>query len=266
MKAIDIRNHFVDQADWVDAETTVDRIIIGDAQKDVSRVLVTWISGFPAVRRAVEEGFDALITHEPTFYDHPDHRGEEFKIEATEIGAEKKRFIAESGLVVIRNHDVWDRFPKYGIPWAWGSFLGLGDTPAEISESRYQHAYDIAPASLDEVAADFARRTAAIGEPYLQVIGAGDRTIRRVGLGTGCICSLDVSVEMGCDATIVCDDGTCYWKGLQWAADAGHAIIRANHGTSEEPGMVSMTRYINENLPGVTAEHLPHGACFRLIG
>ena len=266
MKAIDIRDHFVSQADWVDPDTTVDRVIIGDPQKDVRRVLVTWISSFPAVRKAVDGQFDLLITHEPTFYDHPDHRGEEDKIEATEVGARKKRFLEESGLTILRNHDVWDRFPKFGIPWAWGSFLGFGEEPGAISESRYQHRYDIEPTTVDELAGRVAAKTASIGEPYVQVIGDGAKTVQRIGVGTGCCCSLDAYERMGCDLSIVCDDGSCYWKNLQCAADREHPVIRVNHGTSEEPGMVTMTRYINESLDGVTAEHLPHGSCFRLVG
>ncbi len=70
---------------------------------------------------------------------------------------------------------------------------------------------------------------------------------------------------MGCQCSIVCDDGSRYWADIQWAADAGHAVIRVNHGTSEEPGMVTLTRYINETL-GLQAELLAHGSTFRLVG
>jgi len=38
-----------------------------------------------------------------------------------------------------------------------------------------------------------------------------------------------------------------------------------NHGTSEEPGMATLTEYINANLAGLRAEHLPHGSTFRLV-
>ena len=266
MKPIDILDHFVSQADWVDSESTVDRIIIGDPDKEVTRVLVSWISSFLAVRKAVEGGFDLLITHEPTFYDHPDHRGEEEKIEATEAGARKKRYIEDNALTILRNHDVWDRFPKLGIPWAWGSFLALGDEPTAISESRYMHRYDIDPISVDELAAKVAARTATIGEPFVQVIADGSKIVQRIGIGTGAICRLNEFEEIGCDLSIVTDDGSCYWKGLQLAADREHPVIRVNHATSEEPGMVTLTQYINDNIPSLTAEHLPHGSCFRLVG
>lgn len=73
-------------------------------------------------------------------------------------------------------------------------------------------------------------------------------------------------MEMGCDCSVVCDDGSCYWSKIRRAKDQGHSVIRVNHGTSEEPGMVSLTEYLNENIDGVTAEHLPHGSCFKLVG
>jgi hypothetical protein len=30
--------------------------------------------------------------------------------------------------------------------------------------------------------------------------------------------------------------------------------------------MVTLTEYINAHLPGLRAEHLPHGSTFRLVG
>jgi hypothetical protein len=71
---------------------------------------------------------------------------------------------------------------------------------------------------------------------------------------------------MECDCSIVCDDGSCYWEGIQRAEDGGHPVIRVNHGTSEEPGMVNLTKYINSHLTGLYAEHLSHGSTFQLIG
>ena len=72
--------------------------------------------------------------------------------------------------------------------------------------------------------------------------------------------------DMGCDVSIVCDDGTLYWSDLQCAADNGHPVIRVNHGTSEEPGMVTLTKYIRDVFPVLHVEHLPHGSSYRLAG
>ena len=263
MKAIDIHNHFISRADWVNPKRTVDKVLIGNPYKEIHRVLVTWISSFQAVRTAVKQHFDMVITHEPTFWIHENELG---TMDTEGIGLIKKKYIEENGLVILRCHDVWDRMPEIGIPWAWARFLGLGDTPAAIGGDGYQHRYDIKPVELDTLAKVITEKTAVIGEPYVQVIGDGDRLVSRVGIGTGCGCDIDIFRQIGCDVSIVCDDGTSYWSDICRATDDGYPIIRVNHGTSEEPGMVTLVEYINTNLPGVKAQHYPHGACFRLVG
>jgi len=270
VKAIEIYQHFLSVADWVDPARTVDKITLGDPEAEVHRAVVTWISSFDALRYAVEHGCDMLITHEPTFWDN---RNDLANIEQApadslkrEVGLSKKRFVEASGLAVLRIHDVWDGMPEIGIPWAWARFLGLGTRPAAIGAVRYQHRYDIEPLTLDALASRIAARTAAIGEPVVQVIGDGERVVSKIGIGTGCGCDIETYVRMGCDASVVCDDGSCYCFNIQWAADNDHPVIRVNHGTSEEPGMVTLTQYVNDTFDGVTAEHLPHGCSFRLVG
>jgi len=263
LKAREIRDHFVSQADWVDPEKTVDRIIVGDPDKEVHRALVTWISSFAAVRVAAQRGVDMLVTHEPTFWVHA-HDLEH--VADGRVERAKKAFLDDSGLVVLRIHDVWDRMPRVGIPWAWARFLDLGTEPAAVGANGYQHRYDIAPTTLDALGAHVAARTATLGEPWVQVVGHGAQQVSRVGIGTGCGCDIDAYQEMGCDVSVVCDDGSCYWSTIQRAADADHPVVRVNHGTSEEPGMVTLAEHINQHLPGVRAEHLPHGSSFRLVG
>jgi len=261
MKVKDIREHFLSRSDWVDPEETVDRVIVGDPEKEAARCAVTWIPSFNAIRTAVELGVDLLVCHEPTFWDHRDDRPEN-----NPRSAEKLRYIEENDLVILRNHDCWDRWPDIGIPWAWGKFLDFEGPPAEFGADGYQHRHDIEPVALDEFASRVAAKCTEIGEPMVQVTGDGSQMVSKIGVGTGCGCSIDAYLEMGCDCSIVCDDGSCYWSVIQMSQDLGHAVVRVNHGTSEEPGMVTLTRYINENLDGIAAELIPHGSTFRLVG
>ncbi|MBC8232262.1 Nif3-like dinuclear metal center hexameric protein [bacterium] len=257
----DIREHFLSKSGWVNPESTVDRVIIGDADKEVDRCLVTWIPSFAALRAVVEQNVELLICHEPTFWNHRDDRPEN-----NPRAVDKLNFIKEHDLVVLRNHDCWDRWPDIGIPWAWGKFLDLNGKPAVIGANGYQHRYDIEPVSLDDFARRVAQHCATIGEPMVQVTGDGAMQVSKIGIGTGCGCDINAYLEMECDCSVVCDDGSCYWAGIQMAEDLGHPVIRVNHGTSEEPGMITLTRYINENIEGLSAEHLPHGSTFRLVG
>lgn len=58
--------------------------------------------------------------------------------------------------------------------------------------------------------------------------------------------------------SIVCDDGASYWSDHKFAMDAGHSVIRVNHGTSQELGMITMTEYINCLLEPIKAQYLPN--------
>lgn len=261
MKVSDMLEHFLSRSDWVDRATTVDRIIAGDPGLDVNRCMVTWMPSMSALNQVVDSGVSLLVCHEPTFWSHHDDRPSD-----DPLSREKQKFIDDHGLVILRNHDCWDRWPGIGIPWAWAQFLGMAGEPKTIGANGYQHRYDIEPETLESFARRVAQRCDSIGESMVQVTGELTRQVSKIGTGTGCGCDVRAYREMGCDCSVVCDDGSCYWAGIQWAADFGHPVIRVNHGTSEEPGMVTLTEYINKNLKGVRARLIPHGSTFRLVG
>lgn len=270
MKAKEILDYFLSKADWFDKANTVDKIITGDPEKEVRKVLVTWMSTLEAISYAATHGFDMVMTHEPTFWIHANElevmAGWEPDYEKQEAAGLKLKLIKESGLVILRNHDVWDRMPEVGIPWALADFLQLGGKCVATGRSGYQHRYDIEPVSLGEFAEKVASRTALLGEPKIQVYGNLDAKVSRIGVGTGCCCKIETFLKMGCDVSIVCDDGNWYWQDLVWAQDIGHPFIRINHGTSEEPGMVTLAEYIKKNLPDIEAEYFPHKCGYSVIG
>jgi putative NIF3 family GTP cyclohydrolase 1 type 2 len=261
MKIKDILEHFLSRAEWVDRTITVDRVIVGDADLRVSRCLVTWMPSLKALHHMVERDLRLLICHEPTFWNYLDDQpADDLAIQA------KLKFIRDHDLVILRNHDCWDRWPGVGIPWAWAGFLGFGTPPVAIGADGYQHRYEIPPLPLGDFARSVAKRCSSLGEPLVQVIGDTSQLVSRIGIGTGCGCEISIFQQMGCDCSVVCDDGSCYWEGVQRAEDSRHPVIRVNHGTSEEPGMLTLTEYVNTHIEGVQAEHLPHGSTFQLIG
>lgn len=270
MRAIDVLDFFRSKAYWINTEDTVDKIIAGNPEAEVCNILVTWMSDFHAINAAIERGFDMIMTHEPTFWIHSDEvrtmEGWEPDYVKTGAGMLKRKLIEENGLVILRNHDTWDRFPEIGITWSWADFLGLGKVPAAIGGNGYQHRYDIEQVSLKMLAGSIAAKTAGIGERFVQVFGREDAIVSKVGIGTGCGCSIDVFAGMGCDVSIVCDDECSYWRDISWAIDVDHPVIRVNHATSEEPGMMNLARYINENLTGVKAEYFPHRCGIETLG
>lgn len=269
MKAREINRHFLERAPWGDPDKTVDRVICGDPEKEVKSILVTWMSNYEALHYAQDNGFDMVMTHEPTFYVHAKETAtmdEKLRPEMLETAKEKLRFIESSGLVVLRNHDVWDLFPGCGIPFALAEYLGFGRLPAAVSDDRYHHRYDIEPTTAGELARRVAEKAALLGEAAAVLFGDPDKTVSRIGVGTGCGCHAAVYKSLGCDAGLVCDDGFIYWGGISWTKDAGFPVVRLNHATTEEPGMVSLTAYINQNLPGVKASYFKHDKQMHIYG
>jgi putative NIF3 family GTP cyclohydrolase 1 type 2 len=256
-----VLDHFLTRAPWVDRATTVDRIIVGDPNADVARCLVAWMPSVDAIQSAADSGVELLVCHEPTFWNHRDD-----KLRDSPAGGRKLRLIEERRLVVMRNHDCWDRWPEIGIPWAWARHLGFVGRPAVIGANGYQHRYDRDAVPFEEFARQVAGRTAALGAPPVEASGNPGKMVSRIGVGTGCGCSVFEFLEMGCDCCIICDDGASYWGDVQYAADQGVPVICVNHGTSEEPGMATLADYINRELDGLEAEHLLQRCPFRLVG
>jgi hypothetical protein len=100
----------------------------------------------------------------------------------------------------------------------------------------------------------------------VQFIGDQTRVVSRVGVGTGCGCHPKKFAEMGCDIAITCDDGACTWRELLRSADFDFPIIRVNHGTSEEPGMPTLTAYLQQTFPTVLFRHIPYRCMYTLVG
>ena len=115
-------------------EPSVDKIIIGDPRTTVEKIGTAWMPYWKTLKQAVSDGVNVLIVHEPTFYAHRDLEAEEWlqidnpsagQQQYLELRDEKANWIRENGFVIIRCHDVWDKFPDIGIPYAFGQALGF---------------------------------------------------------------------------------------------------------------------------------------------
>ena len=125
MTANDVREHLKSlDGGWVDWDNTVDTFKIGDPDVELTGIAVGWMSYTESLRRAHDLGCNLFVCHEPTFYNHHDTDEKVF----LHAGVRAKRdWLEESGMVVLRCHDLWDQVLDIGIPDSWGQFLGLGD-------------------------------------------------------------------------------------------------------------------------------------------
>ena len=145
LQARDIQSHLRSLVEV--PEPSVDRIVIGNPETEVSGIGTAWMPTWTTCRRAVALGVNVLVVHEPAFYTHWDldaRKGDFF--DAPEparrsylaLREEKKKWIDEKGLVIIRCHDVLDRIVEFGIPSAFGEILGFAGRDRIRSKQFYQ--------------------------------------------------------------------------------------------------------------------------------
>jgi hypothetical protein len=225
------------------------------------------------LKLAVKQGINTLVVHEPTFYDHWDaYDKRSISWEAPESAKdvyyeaidEKRKWIEETGLVIVRCHDVLDKVPEFGIPFALGQALGF--TNDDIIRSRpYFNVYGIDPTPAMDVAKRIAGALKGVGQPGVGFYGDPKRTVASVGLGTGCICNPIEFMDLNPDLYISIDDVVRTWIQTTFADDTGQPLVIINHGTSEEFGVRSLNARLKSMFADYEIIHLEQGCGYTWV-
>ena len=254
-------------------EPSVDRIIIGDPATKIKKAGTVWTPYLKTLKDAVNQGINVLIVHEPTFYRHWDldnpgtslfnipSPAKEQYIEAVEV---KKKWIENSGLVIIRSHDVPDIIKGFGMPFALGRKLGFKNEDIVNSKDFY-NVYRIKKDLALNVARNIASNLKDFNQPGVAFYGDPERFVSTVGLGTGYICNPQNYAELNPDMYIAIDDQIRTWIQTTYSEDTGIPLVVINHGTSEEMGMRLLNEYLTKNIPEIEFIHLNQGCSYKWI-
>jgi len=261
MIAQDVQDYLQSLAgQWQYPADTVDTFKAGDPTAKVRGIAVGWMSYTWALQRALELDCNVFITHEPTYYNHWDNDPALFRFPGAR---EKRRFIEDNDLVIIRCHDLWDQIPDIGIPDSWGKLLDLG---RPVDSSTYIRIYNAGGVTAGELARDVARRTAIYGQPGVQLIGSSDKVVHRISIGTGAITPyLDCVERFEIDLAICTDDGIDYWRDGGFAIDMDIPIIVVNHMVSEEIGVRRLAETLSRRFPMVPVRHINQRCMYNLV-
>jgi putative NIF3 family GTP cyclohydrolase 1 type 2 len=259
LRARDIAEHLQSLGPWVDWKATVDTFKVGDPEREVRTVVVSWMSTLEALQKARTMDCDLFITHEPTFYSHMDNDPSYDTDKAT---IEKRKLLSQTRMAVYRCHDVWDRVPRIGVLDSWARALGLEDGPAVRKD--YYAVYDIPATTVEAFAKGLARRLQRFGQEAVQVTGDLKDRVHRLAIGTGAITNPKDMYALGADAAIVTE--VVYWRDVRWAKDMGFPLFIVSHAVSECPGIENLAKYLQDKYPGLRVEYIQAGCPFRLIG
>jgi putative NIF3 family GTP cyclohydrolase 1 type 2 len=271
LTAEDINKHLRSLIDV--AEPSVDKIIIGNPGTPVKKIGTAWMPYWKTLKQAVSDGVNVLIVHEPTFYAHRDLEAEEWleidkpsdgQQQYLKLREEKARWIREKRLVIIRCHDVWDKLPDIGIPYAFGQALGFTNDDI-LRREMYYNVYQTDPVPAFEMARHIAAKLDVAGQPGVAFYGDENYMVRSVGVGTGCICDPMNYMHLEPDLYIAIDDTVRTWIQTTYAEDTGKPLVVVNHGTSEEFGIKLLSDHLSQTFEDHEVIHYKQGCTYRWI-
>lgn len=249
MKIQEIISHLEQQGTWVNWNETRDRILFGDAGKEITGIGVCWVATNNVIEQAKQKHINFIISHENPFY----HSSTSLKTKVYESILRKQELLKNAGITVYRCHDVWDKFPEYGVADQWAKRLVFNFDRDPSSFLQYA---SIPKMSVEKLAYHVAESLSIDGENGVHVLGDLKKKINRIAIGTGAATDIFQMLEKEIDALIVSDDGiTNYYEG-QYALDNEIPMIVVNHAGCEICGLKAMETYLQKIFPDQSISYL----------
>ncbi len=261
--AQDIHKHlWTFEAGWVDDPSkSVDTFKAGNPETEVRELAVAWKAHMGTLVEATEAGCNVFVCHEPLYCDHHDVDESFFRFEAVQ---QKRDWLEERGMVVMRCHDVWDFVQEIGIIDSWAAALGLSN-PLPESTPVYK-VYDVAGRSAGDVAAQIAEGVSELGGEWVQLLGSEETPVTRLAIGVGAGTPFQLFVEkLEADMAVCTDDGYTFWREGALAMDMGVPLVVVNHCVAEDAGMRNLALHLEETFPGIPVHFFPQAGTAKLV-
>lgn len=237
-------------------EQTRDTFKAGDPQTPVTGIAVTMMATQAVLQRAVANGQNLIITHEPTFFDDPDKAETVSQGEEDAVLADKRAFIARNHLVIWRFHDHWHRMHPDGIELGnvhalgWEKFQDPGD----------QYLFTVPETTVGRLADEVQKK---FGIAAIRIVGDREMKVTRVALSPGFAgAKREIAALEMPDVQVLLAGETREWETVEYVADAvtqgkHKALIVLSHVPSEQQGMDECVRWLKTFVSEVPVQFVP---------
>ena len=263
MNCLDLADHFRTVGTWVDWQNTTDTFKAGNPSREVRTVAVAWKASGEALREAVSRGADLFVSHESICVRAINGSPEPEVNFALPSEGSKFDWLHETGLVVYRCHDVWDRFPGEGIRDSWQAGLEMD---GEIIADEYPlYVTKIPQLRVRDFARHVLQKVRPLRQNGIMLSGNIDKEVSRIATGTGVTTDPVKMIELGADAGIMTDDYYLHVRIGAHACELDFPTIIVNHGVSEEWGVRNLVQYIGRVFPAVEVFHIPQYCAYTVL-
>ena len=242
--------------DW--SEETVDTFKSGNPWDQVTGIACTFMATVDVLKEAAEKGYNLIITHEPTYYNHLDSKD---RLENDPVYATKQEFIDANKLIVFRFHDHWHRTNPDGIyvgmtrKMVWDSYLVEGENnifsfPGIRLDLITNHLKEVFP------------------EANLRIIGDPSLQINRAAFSAGAPgSSAHFSLLQRGDINLLVIGEAPEWETIEYVRDATQAglpmaLVILGHAVSEEAGMAYCAQWLQSFISEVPVAFIEAGDPF----
>lgn len=231
-----IHNHFQAMPDW--RRRNNDGWLYNSQYQNVqiSRVAVGWMATLEAVRQANQLGCQLLITYGPLYAGSSNHPA----------AREKRDVLDSSRMVVLRLHDVWERYPAVGTRDSLRAFLQL-DPVRRNSDPASVSVHAVTPQSALAWAQHVADRFRTLGVGAVELVGNKAKPIALFAIGDGLDRDARAMMLQGADAGLIKEFQR--WRELWWAIDNNFPVIIVDHQAADLPGVRNLKLYIERQWP-----------------
>lgn len=243
--------------EWQDE--TVDTYKGGDENIQVTGIATTFLATMDVLQRAKEKGYNMVITHEPTFYNHFDLKSEYG--EGDPVVKEKIKFIEDNKMVVFRFHDHIHQMEPDGIYRGVVKKLGWND----YEKSRRPYLYSIPETTVGEMVTSLKN---LFNVETIRVVGDPSMKFTKAGLVLGAPgAARQIESLQRDDVEVMIGGETHEWETVEYVRDAVNmgkkkALVLIGHANSEEAGMNYCAEWLQSFISEVPIEFISAGDPF----
>lgn len=240
------------------SEETVDTFKSGNPSDQITGIACTFMATVDVLKEAAEKGYNLIITHEPTYYNHLDSKD---RLENDPVYAAKQEIIDANKLIVFRFHDHWHRTNPDGIyvgmarKMVWDSYLVEGEKNIFAFPGIR---LDLITDHLEEV----------FPEANLRIIGDPGLQINRAAFSAGAPgSSAHLKLLQRGDINLLVIGEAPEWETIEYVRDATQAglpmaLVILGHAVSEEAGMAYCAQWLQSFISEVPVVFIEAGDPF----
>ncbi|NLL35551.1 MAG: hypothetical protein GX257_09670 [Clostridiales bacterium] len=246
---------------------TCDVLHFGSLENEVTKIGTTFMVTVDVIYKAIEEGVDMIITHEPSNCGGLDRT---MPIKLNRVTVEKRDLIEKSGISIWRFHDGMHYQKPDMIYMGWMKELGWEEYNIPGPNN---HEFEIPETDVRSVA-ELVKERLGINAP--RIIGNPDLLVKKVGVLVGgggqglgdpnmptdflLDNDLDLLILGDINELIMC----AFWKDAL-ALGLKKAALWLGHHKTEECGMKYLAEWLAPLVPGIDVTYLEAEDCIHCL-